>query len=262
MQGFNPPRPGQAMPMLFTILDKQGNLLFASSAFWTESKLQPDSVIGKPLWETPWFNHDDEISTGIRAACLSATRGNTIYRNTSILLQRSPEQMEYRLQPQFDGNGDLSVLVQEGHLSAHSTLTSKQVPISADESALWLDSSPICTKIVDLEFNLKYMSQAALEDLKIACVTDFYGLPYPFDFYPSTFKTSMTAKLVEVKETGRTLKHEAPVNDINGALVWYQSTLQPLKGADGTIESIMIVSSNITAQKRAEDSLQHILDNL
>ncbi len=262
MRGFNPPRPDPVIRMHFTILDKQGNLMFASSAFLAESKLEPDSIIGKPLWDTPWFNHDSEVKTGIREACSAAACGNTICGETSILIQDIPEQMEYRLQPQLDDSGDLSFLIQEGYLHTQLRTPNQKVPITANDSVLWLDSSPSCTKIIDLDFNLKYMSQAALKDLKIDRVDDYYGRSYPFDFYPSAFKASMTAKLVEVKETGRTLTHEAPVNDISGNSVWYQSTLRPLKSPDGAIESIMIVSSNITAQKQAEDALRHMLDNL
>ena len=35
------------------------------------------------------------------------------------------------------------------------------------ESFAWLENSPICTKIIDLDFNLKYMSKAGIEKLRI-----------------------------------------------------------------------------------------------
>lgn len=66
---------------------------------------------------------------------------------------------------------------------------------SESKSHLWLENLPICTKIVDLDFNLKYMSRSGIRELKIDDITEFYGKPYPFHFYPDSFKSSMTNNL-------------------------------------------------------------------
>jgi PAS domain S-box-containing protein len=34
-----------------------------------------------------------------------------------------------------------------------------------EQSRVWLDNSPVCTKVVDLDFNLKYMSAAGIQAL-------------------------------------------------------------------------------------------------
>ncbi len=246
----------------FSVLDKDGKLLFANDDLLTAAALEPDSVIGKPLWDTPWFNHDNEVRTGIREACSSASLGNTIRRETLILLQSKTERMEYRLQPQLNETGQVSLLIQEGYLLTESTHSDKKVPCTIHESELWLENSPICTKIVDLDFNLKYMSQAGVKDLKIDCINDYYGQAYPLSFYPDAFKASMTDKLVEVRETGQVVTHEAFVFDISRNPIWYQSTLRPLRNRNGVVDSIMIVSLNITEQKQAEDTLRQMLENL
>ena len=54
---------------------------------------------------------------------------------------------------------------------------------SERKSRAWLEHSPVCTKIVDLDFNLQYMSRAGVQGLQIDNITPFYGKPYPFDFY-------------------------------------------------------------------------------
>ena len=38
----------------------------------------------------------------------------------------------------------------------------------------WLEYSPVCTKIVDLDFNLQYMSSAGINGLKIDDVSVYY----------------------------------------------------------------------------------------
>jgi len=47
----------------------------------------------------------------------------------------------------------------------------------------WIEHSPVCTKIVDIDFNLQYMSSSGIKDLKIENIQDYYGKPYPLSFY-------------------------------------------------------------------------------
>ena len=46
-----------------------------------------------------------------------------------------------------------------------------------------LENSPVCTKIVDLDFNLQYISHSGLKSLNIDDASELYGKPYPFEFY-------------------------------------------------------------------------------
>ena len=51
-----------------------------------------------------------------------------------------------------------------------------------------LDYSPVCHKIVDLDFNLQYMSANGFKMLKLDNNADVYGEPYPFYFFSEQFK--------------------------------------------------------------------------
>ena len=123
-------------------------------------------------------------------------------------------------------------------------------------SRSWLDNSPVCTKIVDLDFNLQYMSSAGIKELKIGDITPFYGKPYPFHFYPESFKTEMTGNMIRAKETGEVITQEAPVVDVNGNEVWFHSTIVPVKDFTDRVEYLMIVSLDTTERKQAEENLK------
>ncbi|MBW2204779.1 MAG: PAS domain S-box protein, partial [Deltaproteobacteria bacterium] len=99
-----------------------------------------------------------------------------------------------------------------------------------------LDHSPVCHKIVDLDFNLTYMS------------TNGYKT-YPFEFFPAAFRNEMTENLKKVKETGDMITMEALANDIEGNEVWLDSTLLPVLDDDGRIDYITVVSANTTQRK-------------
>ena len=131
----------------------------------------------------------------------------------------------------------------------------KRLKDSLEQSRVWLDNSPVCTKVVDLDFNLRYMSAAGIKALKIDDVTKLYGTPYPFDFFPESFKNSMTKNLEKVKETGEIITEEAPIADIEGNELWFQATLVPVKDDEGRIDFIIIVSVDINERKKMEEVL-------
>lgn len=130
------------------------------------------------------------------------------------------------------------------------------------KSRAWLENSPVCTKIVDLDFNLQYMSSSGIMDLKIDDITEFYGKPYPLHFYPDSFKIPMTNNLRKVKETGMTITQEAPIIDVDGKELWYHSTIIPVNDDKGKLDYIMVISMEITEHKQAETELRMERDKL
>jgi signal transduction histidine kinase len=130
------------------------------------------------------------------------------------------------------------------------------------KSSIWLENSPVCTKILDLDFNLQYMNSSGIRELKIDNIAEFYGKPYPLHFYPDSFKIPMTNNLKKVKETGIIITQEASVYDIDGKIMWYQSTIVPIYDEREKLDYIMVVSLNITKIKQAERALRIERDNL
>lgn len=123
------------------------------------------------------------------------------------------------------------------------------------KSRVWLENSPVCTKIVDLDFNLQYMSASGIKELKIEDITEFYGRPYPLYFYPDSFRIPMRNNLEKVKKTGEILEFEGSIIDISGNELWYHSTLVPVNDQQGNLDYIMVVSAEITKRKQAEEKL-------
>ncbi len=157
------------------------------------------------------------------------------------------------------------ILLSKTHLEKEISerhLTEKKLQISEKRSRTWLEYSPVCTKIVDLDFNLQYMSSAGIKGLQIEDITPFYGKPFPFVFYPDSFKAPMTRDLEKVKTTGQVIEQEAPVVDINGNELWFHSTLVPVNDDKGKIDYIIIVSIDTTNRKNAEREKENLENRL
>ena len=192
---------------------------------------------------------------------------NTIQK---AIVNKEPFTIEYRL---VDKNGNVKLVWEKGrgiytsdwkvhHLEGLITditdrrKSDEKFKALEQQSRAWLENSPVCTKIVDLNFNLQFMSSTGVKGLKIDNITPYYGKPYPFHFYPESFKTKMTGNMIKAKETGEVITQEAPVVDINGNEVWYHSTIVPVKNDSGKTEYLIIVSLDTTERKLAEKELR------
>jgi len=134
--------------------------------------------------------------------------------------------------------------------------TEEKLRYSEKRSLAWLESSPVCTKMVDLDFNLQYMSAAGISGLGVDDITEFYGKPYPFSFYPESFRKLMTKNLEKVRDTSETIEQEGSVVDMNGNELWFHSTLVPVNDDKGQIDYIIIVSNDTTKRKQVEKALR------
>ncbi len=123
-------------------------------------------------------------------------------------------------------------------------------------SRAWLEHSPVCTKIVDLDYNLQYMSNAGIQAIGIEDITQYYGKPYPPEFYPDEFKSKMLSSLDEVTQTAEIVSVEAPLFDTSGNKLWFHSTLVPVTDDDGRIDYIIVVSVDTTDRNRLEQNLK------
>ena len=133
---------------------------------------------------------------------------------------------------------------------------------SEKRSRAWLEHSPVCTKIVDGDFNLQFMSSAGVEDLQIDDITQFYGKPYPISFYPDSFRRLMTKNLEVAKETGKVITQEQPVADIEGNELWYHSTIVPGNNDEDQFEYLIVISIETTDRQQAEGALKKAHDEL
>lgn len=121
--------------------------------------------------------------------------------------------------------------------------------------SMWLENSPACTKILDADYNLQYMSTAGINTLKVDNVELLYGKPYPFGFYPESFRNAMMLKLNEATTTGSVVKLEDSILDVTGSELWYSSTIVPIYRENGLLDYIMIVSVDITERKNSVSTL-------
>ncbi|MBT4576422.1 MAG: PAS domain S-box protein, partial [Candidatus Cloacimonetes bacterium] len=157
--------------------------------------------------------------------------------------------------PIFDKKGEVIQLI-EYSIDITERKKAEQALIESEKKRkTWIENSPVCTKVLDLDFNLQFMSKSGIRELKIDDITEFYGKPYPFHFYPDSFKIPMTKNLQKVKQSGKIIEQEASVLDIDGNELWYHSTIVPVFDDNNKLDYFLVISLEITERKQAEDEL-------
>lgn len=127
---------------------------------------------------------------------------------------------------------------------------------SETRSRAWLEKSPVCTKILDLDFNLLYMSCAGIEALKIDDVTAFYGKPYPFNFFPDAYSSRMLRNLKKAIATKEVVSQEGAVADTYGNELWFDATIVPVSNERDELEYLIVISIDVNERKKLEKELQ------
>lgn len=118
-----------------------------------------------------------------------------------------------------------------------------------------LEGSPVCTKLIDRDFKLRYMSGAGVKDLKISDIEPYYGQTYPLKFFPESARVPL-AKNLKIAMAGTLSSVEVPVHDIKGNVVWYFTTFVPTFDDDGRVKYVIGTSVNITERKKVEAEVE------
>ncbi|MDV2496659.1 MAG: PAS domain S-box protein [bacterium] len=136
----------------------------------------------------------------------------------------------------------------------------EEVRASEAKSRALLEGSPVCIKLLDLDFRLQFMSAAGQEMLCITDINPFYGQPYP-DIYAEPHRARITEHL-ERARAGKLTSLEAPAYDMEGREGWYHTTFVSVRDGDGRVEYIISTSVDITERKQAEEELQQSFEEL
>lgn len=141
-------------------------------------------------------------------------------------------------------------------------LAEEELKQSEEERNIWIESSPLCTKVVGLDFNLQYMSSAGAKILNIEVLSKVYGKPYPFYFFPESFKTLMIKNMKDAIKTGKNQTLESQANSKKGKKIWLDSLICPIKDEHGATKYLLISTQDTTERMQAEIELKNHREHL
>jgi len=118
------------------ILSPDGTLDFANSTPLKLSGLTQDDVLGKKLWDCPWFSFDSATQDKIRSDCQLAAEGDSLEREVEFSLIDKTIWVDFSVHPVFDEQGEVRFLVAEARDATRRRLAEEHSKRSQKMDAL------------------------------------------------------------------------------------------------------------------------------
>lgn len=114
-----------------------------------------------------------------------------------------------------------------------------------------LASSTDCIKVLDLDGQLTFMSEGGQRVMEVSDFNAIAGCHWP-DFWTGQGHADAVAALAAARE-GRAQSFVGRACTMRGTPRWWHVALSPIRNRDGTFDSILSVSRDITALRESED---------
>ncbi len=95
-------------------LSPEGILLEANRTALEAVGVRLEEVVGKPFWDTPWWNHSPDEQARLRAAVRAAATGRFVRYETRHPGPAGLLWIDFSLKPVFNDQGDVRWLIPEG----------------------------------------------------------------------------------------------------------------------------------------------------
>ena len=150
------------MQTMAGILEVDGTVAFMNNTPMKVRGIESGDIIGKKLWECPWFDYAIEAQRSIQADCLKAATGTKILRDTHISTA-SGELMwiEFSMHPVCDEQGQVIQLVAEGYNISDRKKAEEELNASLQHIKLYREQTPLATIEWNMDFQIDNWNTAA-----------------------------------------------------------------------------------------------------
>ncbi len=235
------------------LLDSEGRIEHFNPYMEQISGYRLDEVKGKD-WFTTFLPERDQKRT--RELFSKARGGIQTCGNINPIVTKDGCEREIEWYDKIlkDANGNVAGVLATGQDITERKRAEEALRESEMMNRSLLEGSPVCNKIIDLDFKLQYMSAAGLKQLKIPDIKPYYGQTYPPKFYPEPMRAPLIKNL-KLAMAGKISTVEAPVHDMEGNEVWYHTTFVPALDDDGRVKYVIGSSMDITERKKSEQKI-------
>jgi two-component system, cell cycle sensor histidine kinase and response regulator CckA len=140
----------EASEFVFLTL-RDGTLTRANRSALTAAGVASEDVVGRPLWETPWWSHDPVVRERVKAALRDAARGAAVkFEATHPRRDGSRSSADCTLAAVRDGRGEVTMLVSESRDVTERVRAHEALLLSGARYRTLIDSAPEAIVVLDV----------------------------------------------------------------------------------------------------------------
>ncbi len=236
------------------LLSVDGTLLEANRTALAFAGLKETDVLGKPIWETPWWSHSPELQIRLRDAVRSAAAGELVQFNaTHPRADGRLRHISFSLKPVRDERGKVTLLIPEGHDVSDRVEAEQSLRRSEEQHRLIAD--------IQTEFVVKWLpdgTRTFVNDSycryfgvrKEECLgTSFLPLVVP------EFRETVVRKISSLTPERPSATHEHLSFAADGQQLWQEWTDRGAFDGAGRLVELLSTGRDITPRKEAERKL-------
>lgn len=219
--------------------------------YLNEIGLDKSAALGKPFWETPWWNHSAIAQERLRDAVAEARGGKLVRYEATHPMGNALHYVDFSLKPVMDKEGRVVFLIAEGRDITPQKTAEKERKESEERFRALTESSPDTIMRFDRQGRHLYVNPSAERDIGTPA-SDWIGKTHAEMGFPPDLVSLWEERIHRVFETGRENRVEFMLP--NG--LWKDWLLAPEKSAEGEVLAVMTTARDITDRKRAEGLLE------
>lgn len=259
------------------LLEPDGTLIDANRTALAFRDVELSDVVGKPFWETPWWDLSQEHRMKLKAAIADAARGRFIRITAQHRAQDGAiEDIDFSLTPITDRTGKVTHIIPEGRRittlmrvqdqlrQAHADLERRVQEREADlERAtatmreneerwrLFIEHAPAAIAMLDRDMRYLAVSRRWMDDYGLT--GRIFGRSH-YDVFPE-----IPPRWKEVHRralAGETLRADAdPFVRAEGSTQWLKWEVRPWYRR-GEVGGILIATEDVTGREQAKNALR------
>ncbi|EHQ36116.1 PAS domain S-box protein [Methanoplanus limicola] len=210
-----------------------------------------EDVEGLSFPNTPWWTHSEAEQAKLREVIARASSGDTVrYETTHVSGEGILFDIDFSLKPVFDESGKVIFLIAEGRDITELKKTENELRESKENLQTILEHLPRgLVSIIDSE--MRYILCAGEELNRMGLSEDFFNgkTVYECHGYESGQKIADSVRRAVSEGITITIEEE---HDGQAFLV----RITPLQDPDGEIRRVIMLSINVTQEKKAEKQLR------
>ena len=241
------------------LLSPEGTVLEANRTALDFAGLEPSDVIGKPFWETRWWQVDAATTQRLRDAIVTAAAGRLV-RYESVVRGRgdTTTTIDFSLKPIVDAEGRVVLLVPEGRDIGEMKRAQAELHASEERFRSAFEAAAIGKAILSADGRFEKVNRA-LCDLLGYEPHELIGV----SFQAITHPDDLQADLEQVGRLAageiRSYQMEKRYFHRDGHVIWIRLTGSAVRDRSGTLINFIAQIEDVTATRQAQAALERAL---